>query len=151
MAGMDPAFCGGFNTSAGPECLTSIGTAIPLIDDAAVAAVMVRDADILLPVMDISDRQQVSCSSYDRVWTGTARTVRYDPSGCLTCDPCLVRENCPVEAIGPDGNIHHSVCFRCGTCVHFCKGTAYQGNFGTVQISGRDVPVILRQSDRTRA
>ena len=151
MSEMDPDLCGGFKTSAGPECLTSIGTAIPLIDEAAIAAVMVRDADIALPVMDITDRQQVSCSTYDRVWTGTTRAVRYDPAGCQSCDPCLVHVNCPVDAIAPSGEINHIRCFRCGTCVHLCRGSAYQGNFGTLSLPFGDVPIALRQSDRVRA
>lgn len=151
MAGMDPGLCGGFKTSAGPECLTSIGTAIPLVDDAVVAALMVRDTGIVMPVMDISDRQQVSNSTYDRVWTGTSRSVRYDPAGCLRCDPCRVGNNCPVDAIDSSGKIDHARCFRCGTCVHLCKGSTYLGIFGSLNLPDGTVPVVLRQSDRVRA
>lgn len=151
MPEMDSNFCGGFHTSAGPECLTSIGTAIPLTDDMAIAAVMIRDAEIPLPVMDISDRQQVSCSTYDRVWTGTTQAVRYDPTMCLQCDPCMVKGHCPVDAIRSSGDIDHVRCFRCGTCVHLCRSSTYQGNFGVLNLPGGDVPIALRQSDRIRA
>ncbi|HWQ67901.1 MAG TPA: methanogenesis marker 16 metalloprotein [Methanospirillum sp.] len=150
MASMDAHFCGGFSTSAGPECITSIGTAIPVIDQATVDALSVRDAEITLPVMDISDRQQVSSSSYDRVWSGTSRSIQFDPLACKTCDVCDVRNSCPVDAIKQDGTIHHRQCFACGTCVQICKGKAYSGKFGALNIPFGDIPIVLRQSDRTR-
>lgn len=150
MCSMDPDYCGGFSTSAGPECLTSIGTAIPLIDESIITTLMIRDAQITMPVMDIADRQPVSGSTYDRVWTGTARSVRYDPSGCCRCDPCKVRNSCPVDAIHGNGEIDHTRCFACGTCIHLCAGTVYQGNLGTLDLPEGDVPIVLRQSDRRR-
>ncbi len=150
MKEMDPDYCGGFLTSSGPECLTSIGAAIPLIDESVITALIIRDADIAMPVMDISDRQQVSCSSYDRVWTATARVVRFDPDGCTNCSPCVVQKSCPVNAIKESGEIDHACCFVCGTCVHLCKGTAYQGDFGALTLPEGDVPIVLRQSDRQR-
>jgi len=151
MAEMNPYFCGGFHTSAGPECLTSIGTAIPLIDTASIAALNIRDSEIALPVMDIADRQQVFCSLYDRIWTGTTRSVTYNPSGCTKCEPCPAKTACPVDAIHESGEIDPERCFTCGTCVYLCRGTAYQGNFGTLDLPEGDVPIILRQSDRQRA
>lgn len=150
MALMDPSLCGGFHTSAGPECLTSIGTAIPVVDESVLHNLMVRDRDIPLPVMDIADRQQVAVSSYDRVWTGTSRAVRYDPEGCLRCEPCMVRNLCPVDAISSSGDINHRTCFCCGTCVRFCTGSAYKGTFGELDLPTGDVPIVLRQSDRRR-
>jgi uncharacterized protein (DUF39 family) len=150
MVGMDPDFCGGFLTSAGPECITSIGTAIPVLDEQTLNTLMIRDAQIAMPIMDIADRQQVSGTFYDRVWTGTLRNVRFDPSGCLKCDPCEVQSLCPVNAIHPNGEIDHGRCFACGTCVHLCKGSTYLGNMGVLDLPEGDVPVVLRQSDRRR-
>ncbi|HWQ63434.1 MAG TPA: methanogenesis marker 16 metalloprotein [Methanospirillum sp.] len=150
MISMDPDFCGGFLTSAGPECLTSIGTAIPLVDEQVINSLMIRDADIPMPVMDIANRQQVSCSSYDRVWTGTAVEFTYHPNNCINCDPCLIHNICPVQAITGTGEIDYSRCFTCGTCVHLCKGTAYSGNLGTLNLPEGDIPIVLRQSDRRR-
>jgi putative methanogenesis marker 16 metalloprotein len=151
LAAMDPEFCGGFVTSAGPECITSIATAIPVLDEAVLASLRVHDRDIPLPVMDISDRQQVGCSSYDRVWQGTAREVVFDDSACLRCQPCQVRDLCPVCAIREDGSIDQGRCFACGTCVHGCAGQAYRGFLGTLPVGSREVPIVLRQSDRARA
>jgi len=150
MNTMDPDYCGGFLTSAGPECLTSIGTAIPLIDESVITSLLIRDVTIAMPVMDIADRQQISCSSYDRVWTGTARTVTYDPAGCINCDPCLAKKSCPVDAIRESGEIDYARCFTCGTCVHLCRGTVYTGDFGTLALPEGNIPIVLRQSDRHR-
>jgi putative methanogenesis marker 16 metalloprotein len=151
MNRMDPHFCGGFKTSAGPECLTSIAMAIPVIDKSSLQNLLILDGDIQLPVMDITDRQQVASATYDRVWSGTARTIRFDHTQCLHCDDCIVRRACPVDAIQPSGEIDNIRCFRCGTCVHFCVNQAYRGNFGTISLPYGDIPIVLRQSDRDRA
>lgn len=151
MASMDPAYCGGFVTSAGPECITSIATAIPVLDETVLASLLVRDHEIPLPIMDISDRRQIGGSTYDRVWNGTTRGVAFDESACLHCQPCLVRDLCPLSAIREDGSIDRNRCFSCGTCVHACVGQAYRGEFGRLPVGSREVPIVLRQSDRSRA
>jgi Fe-S-cluster-containing hydrogenase component 2 len=111
---------------------------------------MIRDANIPMPVMNIVDRQQVSCSTYDRVWTGTAEEIRYHPDNCINCDPCSVKKNCPVQAIHDSGEIDYARCVTCGTCVHLCKGNVYTGNLGILDLLEGDVPIVLRQSDRRR-
>jgi putative methanogenesis marker 16 metalloprotein len=151
LASMDPQFCGGFVTSAGPECISSIATAVPVLDEAVLESLKVRDHEIPLPVMDIGKRREIGRSSYERVWQGTARKVTFDASACLHCDPCLVRDLCPVSAIRRDGTIDQERCFVCGTCVHTCAGQAYQAVFGSVLLGTREVPIVLRQSDRARA
>jgi len=151
LASMDAEYCGGFVTSAGPECITSIATAVPILDDAVLASLKVIDREIPLPVMDISERREIGRSSYDRVWQGTSREITFDPSACLHCEPCLVRDLCPVSAIREDSTIDRDRCFVCGTCVHTCAGQAYQGFFGTLPVCSKEVPIVLRQSDRARA
>jgi len=151
MAAMDPHYCGGFITSAGTECFTSIATAVPVLDEKVLASLTVRDREIPLPVVDISERREIGQCSYDRVWQGTAREVTFDPAACLHCQPCLVRALCPVAAIREDGTIDTERCFGCGTCVHTCAGQAYTGEFGSLLVSKKEIPVVLRQSDRTRA
>jgi len=150
---MDAQFCGGFLTAAGPECITSIGTAIPVVDTDVLASLSVRDCDIAMPVVDISDRQPVGTASYDQVWTGTATRVLYHPQRCLHCTPCDARTSCPVDAIREDGTINQIQCFVCGTCVQICKESAYEGNFGSIRSDrdGSGIPIVLRQSDRRRA
>ena len=151
IRGMDPAFCGGFVTSAGPECITSIGTAIPLLDESALSYLTIRDAAISLPVLDISDRQQVGTTTYDHVWQQTAQSVRFSPDRCRNCDPCQAAQACPVRAIREDGTINQTRCFVCGTCVSVCEGGAYEGTFGSLPVSGSTIPIVLRQSDRRKA
>lgn len=151
MKTMDPDFCGGFLTSAGPECITSIGTAIPLIDDRTINALLIRDADIKMPIMDIADRQQVLESSYDRVWSDTSRSIQYHPEACLKCNPCHASLICPVEAILQNGEIDTTRCFNCGSCIFQCPGNVYQGSMGRISLPEGEVPIILRQSDRNRA
>lgn len=151
LATMDPDYCGGFVTSGGPECITSIATAVPVLDEMVLSSLTVRDHEIHLPIMDISDRREIGRSSYDRVWKGTALEVTFDPAACLHCDPCLVRDLCPVSAIREDNTIDRERCFACGTCVHTCAGQAYQGEFGSLPVGGKEIPIVLRQSDRARA
>lgn len=150
---MDAQFCGGFLTAAGPECITSIGTAIPVVDMDVLTSLSVRDCDIAMPVVDISDRQPVGAASYDQVWTGTATRVMHHPQRCLHCSPCDARTSCPVDAIREDGTINQMQCFVCGTCVQICKGSSYEGNFGSIRSDrdGSGIPIVLRQSDRRRA
>ncbi|OQA57395.1 MAG: hypothetical protein BWY45_01500 [Euryarchaeota archaeon ADurb.Bin294] len=148
---MDAQFCGGFRTAAGPECITSIGTAIPVVDTDVLSSLSVLDCDIAMPVVDISDRQPVGTASYDQVWTGTATRVLYHPERCFHCSPCDARTACPVDAIREDGTINQKQCFVCGTCVQICKGSVYEGNFGSISCKGAGIPIVLRQSDRRRA
>lgn len=147
---MDAMFCGGFHTAAGPECITSIGTAIPLVDRDVLASLCVMDKDITLPVVDISNRQPVGSDYYDRVWTGTASCIQHHPWRCQNCSPCNARNSCPVDAIREDGTISQVKCFVCGTCVKTCNGSVYEGNFGTI-MGDKEIPIVLRQSDRRRA
>jgi putative methanogenesis marker 16 metalloprotein len=153
MTEMDPLFCGGFITSAGPECLTSIGTAIPLVDEAAVLAASIRDCDIHIPINDIADRSPVGEGRYDRIWSGTSRSVRFHQDRCRSCASdlqCRVRLACPVGAITETGEIDPARCFCCGTCVLLCPD-AYRGEFGSLPFEGEKIPIVLRQSDRRRA
>jgi putative methanogenesis marker 16 metalloprotein len=150
MKGMDARFCGGFVTAAGPdelqywECNSSR-------DMEAIKPLSLTDADITLPVVDIEDREQVGCASYDQVWKGTASEIQYHPDRCLHCASCRAKMLCPVDAIREDGTINQEQCFVCGTCVHVCQGSAYYGNFGSITVQGTRVPIVLRQSDRRRA
>ena len=147
---MDAMFCGGFNTAAGPESITSIGTAIPVVNRDVLTSLCVRDYDIALPVVDISNRQPAGNDFYDKIWTGTATRIQYHPERCLNCSQCTARTSCPVDAIRENGTINQVQCFVCGTCVKTCKGSVYEGNFGSI-MKESVIPIILRQSDRRKA
>ena len=149
--GMDPLMMGGFITSDGPECLTSVAAAIPVLDTVSLESLMVLDEEIPLPVADISNRQPIGESDYGRIWRGTDRGVRIHPKRCQDCTPCTARSICPAEAIGEGHTIDYSLCLACGACASVCEKRVFSINLGTLDIFGNEIPVTLRQSDRTRA
>ncbi len=151
MRHMIPDLMGGFITSSGPECLTSIAVPIPVLDDDILSRLLVRNEDIPLPVADISDRVPVAASHYGEVWNETDLTVTYVPDSCIRCDTCEAAEYCPAGAITPGEGIDPALCVNCGTCVSVCPGNAFRGNLGAMSIEGKRVPITLRQSDRARA
>lgn len=149
MRGMHPDMMGGFVTALGAECLTSIGTAIPVLDDETLNALRVLDEDIPLPVADIQNRTPFAAATYADIWQNTDRRVRVDPSLCRDdCTECA-KDLCPVAAIRPDLSISKA-CMGCLTCVTVCKNQVFSANAGTLHIPDADIPIGLRQSDRVR-
>lgn len=151
MSGMDPRMMGGFITSDGPECLTSVAAAILVLDSASLDCLKTLDESIELPVAAIRDRKTIVSSHYGRVWQGTDRGVHIDSSRCLGCIPCHARSICPVEAIQEDQSIDRVRCLACGACASVCEGEVYTIHLGSMMIFNHEVPITLRQSNRTRA
>jgi Uncharacterized conserved protein len=151
MNGMDPLMMGGFITSDGPECLTSVAAAIPVLDSGSLDGLMVLDEEIPLPVADISNRQPIGESNYGRIWRETDRAVRIHPDRCLDCTPCTAHSICPAGAIEEGHTINRSLCLACGACASACEGGVFSIDLGAIQIGDDEIPVTLRQSDRTRA
>jgi putative methanogenesis marker 16 metalloprotein len=151
MKMMIPEMMGGFVTSSGPECITSVAIPVPVLDDNILSRMLVRNEDILLPVADINDRVPFTASHYGEVWNETDLTVTYSPDSCIHCDACEVAEYCPAGAITPAEGIDAALCVNCGTCVSVCPGKAFLGDLGAMSIEGKRVPITLRQSDRARA
>ena len=150
MTGMDPEFMGGFKTSAGPECITSIAAAIPVIDEECIACLSILDEDIPLPVVDVFDRRTLGVSDYRRIWQTAGNTIIADPAKCLFCGDCPALEHCPSNAIMPGGGVITSRCLNCGTCISTCTGEVYSMDTGSIALDGKEIPVVLRQSDRRR-
>jgi putative methanogenesis marker 16 metalloprotein len=150
MKGMDPLMMGGFITSAGPECLTSLAVPIPVLDQAALDQLLVLDAQVNLPIAGINDRTGCVASWYSEIWQGTDHQVQNDPSGCIHCETCSAAALCPTWAISPGAVIDRDRCVNCGTCIQVCPGSAFSGSLGAVTYEGRSVPITLRQSDRVR-
>ena len=149
MRGMHPDMMGGFVTALGAECLTSIGTAIPVLDDETLDALRILDEDIPLPVADIQNRTQFAAATYADIWQNTDRRVRVDPSRCVNvCTECA-KDLCPVAAIRPDLSIGKA-CMGCLTCVTVCRHQVFSANAGTLHIPDADIRIGLRQSDRVR-
>ncbi|MCK9330383.1 MAG: methanogenesis marker 16 metalloprotein, partial [Candidatus Cloacimonetes bacterium] len=151
MVGMQPRYMGGFATSAGPECITSLGLAIPVLDDRQVAALRVLDEEILLPVADINTRTVLGEGTYADVWQRPDREVTYHPEWCEECSTCAVAAVCPTGAFTRETGIDHDRCLACTACLAACQNNALEAGEGSIRVRGRRVPITLRQSGRTLA
>lgn len=149
MRDMHPDLMGGFVTALGAECLTSIGTAIPVLDEETLKALMILDEQIPLPVADIQNRTPFDTATYADVWQNTDQRIHVDASLCVhDCGKCA-KDLCPVDAIRPDLSINKA-CMGCLTCVTVCKYQVFSANTGKLHIHDADIPIGLRQSDRVR-
>ncbi|MDV2480988.1 methanogenesis marker 16 metalloprotein [Methanoculleus sp. Wushi-C6] len=151
MAGMQPRYMGGFATSAGPECITSLGVAIPVLDDRQVAALRVLDEEILLPVADINTRTVLGEATYADVWQRADREVAYNPEWCEECSTCAAAAVCPTGAFARETGLDRDRCLACTACVAACQNDAFEAGEGSLRVRGRKVPITLRQSGRTLA
>jgi len=150
---MDGEYMGGFVTADGPECLTSVAIALPILTAEDITRLSITDEEIPLPVVDVADRAPCAAATYADVWQGTDYTVQVDPLRCLFCGTCPAAEACPTRAIMMGGGIMHSRCVSCGTCVQACENGVYTMEAGALHTGDNEpaVPVVLRQSDRSRA
>lgn len=151
MAGMQPRYMGGFKTSAGPECITSLGAAIPVLDDRQVAALRVLDEEIPLPVADINTRTILGEATYADVWQRPDREVTYHPEWCEKCSVCAAAAICPTGAFSHEAGIDRDRCLACTACLAACQNNALEAGEGSIRVRGRKVPITLRQSGRTLA
>ncbi len=151
MAGMEPRYMGGFKTSAGPECITSLGVAIPVIDDRQIAALRILDEEIPLPVADINTRTVLGEGTYADVWQRPDREVTYHPEWCEECSACAAAAVCPAGAFTRETGIDRDRCLACTACLGACPNDALEAGEGSLRVRGRKVPITLRQSGRTLA
>jgi len=150
MHEMQPEYLGGFCTSAGPEVMTSWAVPIPVLNDRILANAKRLDDEIKLTVLDVHDRLPVAEITYADVWQDLS--VRFDAHKCSECADCQVVSVCPMAAFDVQAKtVNADLCCNCGACVQFCPSSAFYCELGCVSLSGRDVPVTLRQSDRKRA
>jgi putative methanogenesis marker 16 metalloprotein len=150
---MKAEYMGGFQTSAGPECICSWAVPIPVTTDTILREIARLDRDISLPIMDVVTRMPLGCADYGDVWEGVDLEVEFDPEKCKGCGRCKVEEGCPMKAVVFDEHARRdeSRCFHCGLCVGQCPSGAFKCNLGRISVCGKVVPVVLRQSDRLRA
>jgi len=151
MHAMLPEMMGGFVTSVGPECNTSVAIPIPVLDDTVLAPLRITNNRIPLPVADVRDRVPFAIASYADVWDGTDPVISHSPGACVQCDVCPAAQSCPTGAITPRAGIDPLLCVNCGTCVRECPGGAFSVNLGSLPVGTIKVPITLRQSDRARA
>ncbi len=151
MAGMQPRYMGGFATSAGPECITSLGVAIPVLDDRQIAGLRILDEEILLPVADINTRTVLGEATYADVWQRSDREVTYNPEWCEECSTCAAAAICPTAAFSRETGIDRDRCLACTACLAACPNGAFEAGETSLRVRGRRVPITLRQSGRTLA
>ena len=149
MHEMSPEFMGGFVTSSGPECISSIAIPIPVVDDTSLNNVMILDDAVKLEIADIHDRIPFMESNYANVWKGTDFEISFDSERCERCEKsCEVEKYCPTRAFHSK-RLDVSMCHNCGVCVYLCE--AFSGRMGSIEIHDKKVPIKLRQSNRARA
>lgn len=154
MHGMDPEYMGGFATSAGPECVASWAVPVPVISDRILNSVAPADRSIPLPVMDVVGRKEIGRATYADVWEGVDLAVRFDPGACKRCTACRPEAICPTGAIAFRDylpTLDRRRCFNCGLCATSCAGDVFRARLGSLRFAGREVPIVVRQSDRLRA
>lgn len=147
---MKAEYMGGFRTSAGPECMTSIAVAIPITGHISHDAVSILDKDVSLPLLDVCDRRTIGKSTYASVWHMMRDTVSADCGRCLSCSVCAADAGCPRDA-GPHSGPDPSLCMHCGLCVKNCNGGVFSMPSGSVSFDGKTVPIVVRQSSRAVA
>ncbi|MDO9325232.1 MAG: homocysteine biosynthesis protein, partial [Methanoregula sp.] len=151
MHAMIPEMMGGFVTSLGPECNTSVAIPIPVLGDAILDGLRITNDRIPLPVADVRDRIPFATACYADVWDGTDSVITFLSGACVQCDTCTAAQSCPTGAITPQAGIDPMLCVNCGTCVRECPGGAFSGMLGALPVNTTKVPITLRQSDRARA
>ncbi len=151
--GMKPEYMGGFMTSSGPESVCSVAMAIPILSEEVWNGVIKSDKNVPLNIVNVNGRDKLAEITYGDVWDRNY-TVAYNSKICANCaqsGDCPVPKVCPTHAFTFKKGIDKTRCFNCGTCVRVCKQGAFLCDLKQVKFQGRDVPVWVRQSDRSGA
>jgi len=154
MHKMDPEYMGGFATSCGPECISSWAVPIPVQSERVLERISAPDGLIPLPVMDVVARRANGKASYDDGWGDADLEVSFSPEACKRCTQCVPESICPTVAIGFRDwrpTLDRERCFNCGLCSATCVGEVFSAHLGSLRFGGREVPIVVRQSDRLRA
>ncbi len=154
MHGMDPEYMGGFATSCGPECVSSWAVPISVTSERVLESIAAPDRSIPLPVMDVVERREIGKATYGDVWEEVDLEVEIHPVACKRCTQCIPESICPTRAIGFEDwkpTLDRNRCFNCGLCSTACVGEVFRAHLGSLRFDGREVPIVVRQSDRLRA
>ncbi|MEL7563881.1 MAG: methanogenesis marker 16 metalloprotein [Dehalobacterium sp.] len=154
MFEMDPEYMGGFVTSGGLECVTSVAFPIPVIDEEVLEDLMASlDENIPAPIADVSDRNPFTKATYADIWQGHDLDITYDENDCINCSfGCIAEHYCPAGAISWREKEHdESKCARCGACTVNCMGGAFKANLGKVNVDGKEIPIVYRMGNRFKA
>ena len=100
--------------------------------------------------MSLVGREKVGECTYGDVWDDNF-IMRFNPEACKQCTNCKVKNICPTNAFIIKNekviSIDRTRCFNCGTCIQLCKD-AFKLDLKSIEFEGKDLPVVLRQSDR---
>ncbi|MFX1408751.1 MAG: methanogenesis marker 16 metalloprotein [Promethearchaeota archaeon] len=150
MMGMKPEYMGAFKTSYGLEPICSIAVPIPILTEKIFKNIIKSDNEVVLTILNLVGREKVGEITYGDVWDNNF-LMKFNPSVCIKCDKCDVINNCPTSAFiinnGLITAIDRSRCFNCGNCVRLCPD-AFNLDLKSIKFEDRDIPVVLRQSDR---
>jgi putative methanogenesis marker 16 metalloprotein len=151
--GMKPDFMGAFKTSYGIEPICSLALPIPILNENIFDNLVKSDRDVKLNILSLVGREKVGEITYGDVWDNNFR-MKFNPEVCRGCNKCDIIDKCPTDAFlinsGIITGINRSRCFNCGNCGILCP-KAFELDLKSIKFEGKDVPIVLRQSDRNGA
>ncbi|MHA1291149.1 MAG: methanogenesis marker 16 metalloprotein [Promethearchaeota archaeon] len=150
MEEMQPEYMGAFKTSYGLEPICSIAVPIPILNDRIFNNIVKSDKAVKLVILSLVGREKIGEITYGDVWDNNF-IVKFDSTACIKIDECNVIGKCPTNALVIKNDriigIERSKCFNCGNCARLCP-KAFKLDLKTIKFEGKDIPIVLRQSDR---
>jgi uncharacterized protein (DUF39 family) len=148
--GMKPDYMGAFKTSYGLEPICSLALPIPILNEKIFENIVKSDRLVKLTILSLVGREKVGEITYGDVWDKNF-LMRFNPDACKNCEECKVIDKCPTNAFiikdGMISAIDRTRCFNCGNCTHLCP-EAFILDLKKIKFEGKDLPIVLRQSDR---
>ena len=145
--GMKPEYMGSFKTSYGPEPICSIAVPIPILNEEIFNNIIKSDKEVPLTILNLVGREKLGEITYGDVWDNNF-LVRFEAQKCKKCDECSIETTCPTSAFSLESGIDRSRCFNCGMCAIECPDNAFIADLKSINFEGKEVPIVLRQSDR---
>ena len=150
MVGMKPEYMGAFKTSFGLEPICSIAVPIPILNESIFNNIVKSDKEVPLTILSLVGREKIGEVTYGDVWDNNF-LLKFNSEACKKCGECKITDKCPTNAFIIKDNIitgiDRSRCFNCGNCVRLCPD-AFKLDLKHIKFEGKDIPVVLRQSDR---
>jgi len=150
MLEMRPEYMGAFKTSYGLEPICSIAAPIPILNEKIFNYIVKSDKDVQLTILSLVGREKVGDITYGDVWDNNF-LMKFNSNACKKCDKCKILDICPTNAFIIENGIISAIdrtrCFNCGTCVRFCPD-AFKLDLKTIEFERKEIPIVLRQSDR---
>ncbi len=145
--GMKPEYMGAFRTSYGLENICSIAAPIPILNENVWNNIIKSDHQVPLVILNVVGRNKLAEVSYQDVWDNNF-LITFDSKKCIDCEDCPVEVICPTDAFNLKTGIDRTRCFNCGSCAVVCPEYAFNADLKTINFEDKNIPVVLRQSDR---